>query len=129
MRNNVQALKCAAIVLGALCILIGVVMLYQGVRADGSVDIRSVIVSGRTDVGSAGVLLLFLGVLLVLAAVLKPIRETAVSRTKVEYDRADESDPSNGHPRHGSTRVESVQYTEIRKSASGEVKPPPSRGG
>lgn len=62
------------LILGSLCIIIAIVMVYQGIAAYGSIDIKAVFLKGKITSGSAGILFAFVGLVLILVGSLKRAR-------------------------------------------------------
>ena len=81
--RGVHVLKVLAIIIGAGCMIVGSVMTYRGIRTEGWIELKSAVVSGTINVGLAGLILCFLGLILILAAVLKRVVVETLVVTKV----------------------------------------------
>lgn len=63
-------IKLISAVNGTVCIVFGIIALFRGIKADGVVEIGALI-KGKIKTGSAGILLLFFGIVLIGMPVLK----------------------------------------------------------
>jgi hypothetical protein len=81
-----NVIKLIAAVSGAMCMMFGIVALFKGLKAHGMVDI-SAIAKGKIKTGSAGVMLLFFGAMILAILVAKGERTS-------RYESYDVSIPS-----------------------------------
>lgn len=65
-----------AVIAGLLFFAAGIVLLWRGIAAHGTVDFSTFLVSGRIESGSAGLFIMFFATVIVVAA-LRPPRLTA----------------------------------------------------
>jgi hypothetical protein len=64
---------------GLICIVMGIVAIFRGLRADGAIDLAA-LAKGKVKTGSMGLLLLFFGSVLITALV---IHEKETSRVTI----------------------------------------------
>ena len=65
-----EIIKLIAAFAGFLCIAFGIKALFSGIRAEGEVDLSG-LVKGKVKTGSAGVLLLFFGTIILVSLIFK----------------------------------------------------------
>jgi hypothetical protein len=70
------------LVLGSLCIIVAIVMVYQGITAYGAIDVKALFLKGKVSSGSAGILFAFVGLVLILAGALKRPRKIQMRTIK-----------------------------------------------
>jgi hypothetical protein len=63
--------RSAALMIAAMMVLFGCLMVKQGLRDDGAIDIRSPFLSGQVKSGFVGVLLVFMGMVITTTVVLR----------------------------------------------------------
>lgn len=85
-------------VVGSLLVVSGIVMSFVGVESRGVIDIKSAVISGKVETGSLGLLLIFLGVILliVLVRTRREIKKTVRHQEKgtvVDWSRWETGDP------------------------------------
>lgn len=95
----IDILKIISCITGSISIFFGVDMVYKGITAQGVINIKSVLVSGKVDSGSAGILFAFIGFALILLPILKKktISEKATmekeKRFKIDWEHSESGDP------------------------------------
>ncbi len=70
MSESQEIIKVISSINGTICIVVGIIALFRGVKAEGEVDIQALF-KGKIKTGSAGIILLFIGALLITVPVLK----------------------------------------------------------
>jgi len=85
--ENQEHIKLIVTFVGAFCVVMGVVALFLGLKADGMVDF-SAVAKGKIKSGSAGVFLLFFGAIILMVIVLHG--------NKTSYERTIEGANVNG---------------------------------
>lgn len=74
---------------GTVCIIWGIIALFRGLKAEGVIDIKAALINGKVKTGSAGIILLFCGVVLFAMPILKGKEEVEVlkisRREIIEY--------------------------------------------
>lgn len=68
MSTQHETRKTLALLAGIVLTCAGAVLLFKGVQGGATIDIIAGLVGGRIESGSAGVLLCFLGVIVILAS-------------------------------------------------------------
>ncbi len=63
------------LILGSLCIIMAIVMVYQGITAYGSIDVKALFLEGKVTSGSAGIVFAFVGIVSILVGSLKRPRK------------------------------------------------------
>lgn len=72
MKSNIDdKIRIIVLVCGIIFFVVGIIMMIVGISAEGSIDIRSVLVSGKLHTGSAGLFIIFFAFLLILFAMLQ----------------------------------------------------------
>jgi len=69
-----DVIKLVALVGALLLLLLGAFMMWQGISTEGSIDIKSSLLSGSIETGSAGLFVAFLGFCIAVFALLAPSR-------------------------------------------------------
>jgi hypothetical protein len=62
--------RSAAVLIGAFFAVVGVIMIFHGIRDEGFIDLQSALVNGKVKTGLVGVTCAFLGAVVVVACVL-----------------------------------------------------------
>lgn len=55
---------------GTLCSIVGIIAIFRGIKAESEIDIQALF-KGKIKTGSAGIILLFIGALLIAVPILK----------------------------------------------------------
>ena len=85
--SAIQIGSLVALIGGFVLIGIGAYMMYTGIEAEGSIDLKSSLVSGSLKSGSAGLFLSFFGGLIVIASLIS-LRGSESSSTEVTAQKS-----------------------------------------
>jgi hypothetical protein len=77
-------IRSGALLVGAFFSVVGVLMIYHGVKDDGFIDLQSAVVSGQIKSGLVGVTFSFLGALIVIACV---ISKPTIQKLRIQKDK------------------------------------------
>lgn len=72
MNKDLDPYRLVALIAGVGFFIVGIVMVFLGISAEGSIDIQGAIVSGKIKTGSAGLFVLFFSFLIIVVSIAIP---------------------------------------------------------
>lgn len=89
MYESQEIIKLISAANGTVCIVCGVIALFRGLKAGGVIDIKAAFINGKVKPGSAGIILLFCGIVLFALPIFKgkeEVQELRILRNAIiEY--------------------------------------------